>query len=180
MRLKLESHNQFVYERRDGGRILVAEFHGTNSPALARTYAEMVNWLDGEQIQTFDANKRLRATLDLMESLRIGAEQQSPLELIESLRIGAEQQSQSHADVLAKIRDWEQRKGTTNICHSCGGVSLTWFCGQCVNSFAALEYERKQVAFCQESLTRIRDMAPPHSAIVAHIDVLLAFLRRTI
>lgn len=162
MRVKLESHNQFVYERRDGGRILVAEFHGTNSPALARTYAEMVNWLDGEQIQTFDANKRLRATLDL----------------IESLRIGAEQQSQSHADVLAKIRDWEQRKGTTNICHSCGGVSLTWFCGQCVNASAALEYERKQVAFCQESLTRIRDMAPPHSAIVAHIDVLLAFLRR--
>lgn len=44
---------------------------------------------------------------------------------------------------------------------------------------AELDYERKKIAFCQESLVRIRDMAPPHSAIVAHIDVLLAFLRRT-
>lgn len=44
---------------------------------------------------------------------------------------------------------------------------------------AELDSLRKRLAFCQESLTRIRDMAPPHSAIVAHIDVLLAFLRRT-
>ncbi len=43
----------------------------------------------------------------------------------------------------------------------------------------SLEYAQKKVTFCQESLVRIRDMAPPHSAIVAHIDVLLAFLRRT-
>ena len=47
----------------------------------------------------------------------------------------------------------------------------------CINT--ELEYERKKIAFCQEALGRIRDMAPPHSAIFAHIDVLLAFLRRT-
>jgi len=94
MRIKLEARNEFVYEVRDGSRYLMAEFHGTNSPALARTYASMVNTLDGPQIEIFEANKRLRAAL----------------ELIESLRIGAEQQSQSHVDVLAKIRDWEQRR----------------------------------------------------------------------
>lgn len=43
----------------------------------------------------------------------------------------------------------------------------------------SLEYAQKKIAFCQEALTRIREMAPAHSAIVAHIDVLLAFLRRT-
>lgn len=43
----------------------------------------------------------------------------------------------------------------------------------------SLEYAQKKLTFCQEALARIRDMAPAHSAIVAHIDVLLAFLRRT-